>query len=633
MQNREYRIEEKFNIHQKDSFIARENMTSVYELASVSNLSDKAYYHFMNCDDEVLYLLKEDKLSGVLSIGDLERFFDSCERELKINQNYTSISTVNYDLAEKFFENSITINEIPIVTEQGIFLGIIRKEKTKALREQQRSELEAANKGEGIWRRGEMRRFINETRASVLLYTYSDQKVMRQLKWEDKQKLKKHRRKMEEENIWDVLTKEEWDTFLHAEKDGGVDTLRKERDSCIPAFVNGKAVLPDMSGNYFTIRKGHRLTPNNPLHADRKIVMFGPCNVFGAFCKDNQTIEAYLQDLLNVNGYISWKVLNKGVCGVDYSYDQMFVEELSEDDIVIIIGIEKWVPDEIEHALAFRGDLSEFFVRLPHLSDYVLDSISHFNYVVNEKLAQQIYKDICVTGLLEEPTRLGVPEKIQDYYISWSIREYFIEYFQKYGLDKALDGIKVGAIVMNCNPFTKGHRYLIEQAVEIVDRLYIFVVEEDKSYFRFQDRFRMVEQGVSDLNGVRVVPSGRYIISLDTFKQYFEKEQIQVVNSMDYDVYIFGEVVAEELGIKYRFVGEEPFDKVTRTYNETMKRILPKCGVKVIEFPRALNDEKEIISATLVRKAIQEENMSMIEKFCPESTILYLKEQLNLGKE
>ena len=568
MQNRVYRIEEKFNIDQKDSFIARENMTSVYELASVSDLSDQAYYHFMNCEDEVLYLLKENKLSGVLSIGDLERFFDSGESELKINQNYTSISTVNYDLAEKFFENSITINEIPIETEQGIFLGIIRKEKTKALREQQRSELEAAKKGEGIWRRGEMRSFINETRASVLLYTYSDQKVMRQLKWEDKQKLKKHRRKMEEENIWDVLTKEEWDTFLHAEKDSGVDTLRKERDSCIPAFVNGKAVLPDMSGNYFTIREGHRLTPNNPLHADRKIVMFGPCNVFGAFCKDNQTIEAYLQDLLNVNGYISWEVLNKGVCGVDYSYDQMFVE----DDIVIIIGIEKWVPDEIEHALAFRGDLSEFFVRLPHLSDYVLDSISHFNYVVNEKLAQQIYKDICVTGLLEEPTRPGVSEKIQDYYISWSI-------------------------------------------------------------FRFQDRFRMVEQGVSDLNGVRVVPSGRYIISLDTFKQYFEKEQVQVVNSMDYDVYIFGEVVAEELGIKYRFVGEEPFNKVTRTYNETMKRILPKCGVKVIEFPRALNDEKEIISATLVRKAIQEENMSMIEKFCPESTILYLKEQLNLGKE
>ena len=616
-------------MHRGNLFIARENMTSAYDLESVSNLSDIAYYHFMNYEDEVLYLLYEGKLLGVLSIGDLERFFDSSEKELKINQKYASISAVNYDAAERFFGNSITINEIPIVTECGFFVGIIRKEKTKALRDQQRRELEAAKKGEGMWRRGEMWRFVNETKASVFLYTYSDKKVMKQLEYEDKQKIKKHRRKMEEESIWEVLTKQEWDTFLHGEKDEGVDTLRKERDSCIPAFINGKAIFPDVSGNYYTIQRGHRFTPNNPLYADRKIIMFGPCNVFGAFCKDDQTIEAYLQDSLNANGYISWRVLNKGVCGVDICYDQLFVEKLSEDDIVVIIGIEKWVPDEIEHAIAFRGDLSGIFVKLPHLSDYVLDSISHFNYVVNKELAQQIYKDICLTGLLEKPKRPGVPEKIQDYYINWSIREYFMEYFQKYGLIKESANIKVGAIVMNCNPFTKGHRYLIEQASEIVDRLYIFVVEEDRSLFKFRDRFRMVEQGVSDLHGVHVVPSGRYIISLDTFKQYFEKEQVKTVNSMDYDVYIFGEVVAEALGIKYRFVGEEPFDKVTRAYNETMKRILPKFGVNVIEFPRALSKEKEIISATLVRKAMQEENMSRIEKLCPESTVLYLKEQLN----
>ena len=53
VQNRVYRIEEKFNIDQKDSFIARENMTSVYELASVSDLSDQAYYHFMNCEGKI----------------------------------------------------------------------------------------------------------------------------------------------------------------------------------------------------------------------------------------------------------------------------------------------------------------------------------------------------------------------------------------------------------------------------------------------------------------------------------------------------------------------------------------------------------------------------------------------------
>jgi citrate lyase synthetase len=42
-----------------------------------------------------------------------------------------------------------------------------------------------------------------------------------------------------------------------------------------------------------------------------------------------------------------------------------------------------------------------------------------------------------------------------------------------------------------------------------------------------------------------------------------------------------------------------------------------------------LSGEKEIISATSVRKAMQEENMSRIEELCPESTVVYLKEQLS----
>ena len=39
---------------------------------------------------------------------------------------------------------------------------------------------------------------------------------------------------------------------------------------------------------------------------------------------------------------------------------------------------------------------------------------------------------------------------------------------------------KIGGVVMNCNPFTLGHRYLIEQSLNQVDYLYIFVVEEEK---------------------------------------------------------------------------------------------------------------------------------------------------------
>ena len=158
-------------------------------------------------------------------------------------------------------------------------------------------------------------------------------------------------------------------------------------------------------------------------------------------------------------------------------------------------------------------------------------------------------------------------------------------------------------------------------------------MEEDKSYFRFEDRFQMVKAGVADLEKVHVVPSGKYVLSKDTFAQYFEKECVQTVESMDYDLYIFGEIVAANLGIQYRFVGEELFDQVTKAYNEAMKRILPDFGVTVVEIPRITADECEqvVISATLVRKAITEKDMDMIEKLCPESTTMYLEKQLKLG--
>ena len=42
---------------------------------------------------------------------------------------------------------------------------------------------------------------------------------------------------------------------------------------------------------------------------------------------------------------------------------------------------------------------------------------------------------------------------------------------------------KVGAVVCNCNPFTLGHRHLIEQASRSCDAVLVFVLSEDASFF------------------------------------------------------------------------------------------------------------------------------------------------------
>lgn len=178
---------------------------------------------------------------------------------------------------------------------------------------------------------------------------------------------------------------------------------------------------------------------------------------------------------------------------------------------------------------------------------------------------------------------------------------------------------------MNCNPFTLGHRYLIEYAASKVDWLYIFVVEEDKSTFCFEERIDLVRQGTNHLSNVIVVPSGDWVLSYQTMPIYFEKskrKEERVDATMDLE--IFARYIAPQLGISVRFVGEEPIDKVTRQYNEQMKKILSGFGIEVEELERK-RCQGEVISASAVRRFIEEGKWGMVQKYVPETTYDYLR--------
>ena len=185
----------------------------------------------------------------------------------------------------------------------------------------------------------------------------------------------------------------------------------------------------------------------------------------------------------------------------------------------------------------------------------------------------------------------------------------------------------VGAVVMNCNPFTLGHRYLIETAARRCDKLIIFVVEEDKSVFPFNDRLKLVEAGTRDISNVKVMPSGKFVLSSLTFSEYFNKSEMQDrVIDTSLDVTVFARDIAPCLGITKRFAGEEPFDNVTRQYNDNMKRILPQYGIEFIEIPRKETDG-EPISASRVRKLLDEKRFDEIARLVPETTLEYLREK------
>ncbi|MGB3367592.1 MAG: [citrate (pro-3S)-lyase] ligase [Acidaminobacteraceae bacterium] len=185
------------------------------------------------------------------------------------------------------------------------------------------------------------------------------------------------------------------------------------------------------------------------------------------------------------------------------------------------------------------------------------------------------------------------------------------------------EGSVIGSVIMNCNPFTLGHRYLIEEALKKCDFLYIFVVEEDKSSFKFKDRLEIVKLGVEDLQNVQVFRGGDYIISRASFPSYFLKDANVSENHADIDIDIFCRYIVPAFNIKKRFVGTEPFCENTKRYNNQLKSILFKHSIELIEIERLKIDDK-YVSASEVRQNIVDSKNTNYEKLLHPNTVDFI---------
>lgn len=221
--------------------------------------------------------------------------------------------------------------------------------------------------------------------------------------------------------------------------------------------------------------------------------------------------------------------------------------------------------------------------------------------------------------------------------------------YKKYLASLARPG-RNGAIVMNANPFTKGHRYLVEQAASQVDNLYVIVVKEDRSRFPYVERKAMIEAGCAGLDNVVVCEGSDYAISAATFPTYFLKKLDDATDTqIALDLDLFVNHIAKPLGVTVRFAGSEPEDALTRRYNELMAEILPGTSVAVVrqahqpdpelvkgsalrqarrpidfvEIPR-LEQNGNPISATSLRRALDKGNLKEAMEYIPESTVPYL---------
>ncbi|MGN1313954.1 MAG: adenylyltransferase/cytidyltransferase family protein [Lachnospiraceae bacterium] len=416
-------------------------------------------------------------------------------------------------------------------------------------------------------------------------------------------------------------------------------------------YVDKLKVIPQVihKGNLFchedirtelvNVINGERITVPRNDNAVRNIHVYGRCGAFGYAVSDSENFPSRLQQLLLENKKDEFRVINHGIWGGEDSYIlNNFFYELSsfkEGDIVLFYmrHFEEPILENFRHINMYYKDITEEWHDMIGNTECFYDKPGHMNNNGYKFVAEIIYKDLKSINFAEDIQFNDIKDLDARYLneylkahsnsdIAHEVERYIEELRENYPeLNHKMS--KTGAIVMNCNPFTKGHRYLIETAAGLVDRLIIFVVEEDRSMFKFEDRYDMVKLGTGDLKNVIVVPSGKFIISTITFPEYFLKEYVKEKNfDLTKDLSTFCEYIAPSLGIEIRFAGEEPFDPVTENYNNNMKRILPENGIKFVEIPRKKVDGTErIISATSVRKLMADNKVDELKEYIPETTL------------
>ncbi|WP_035051539.1 [citrate (pro-3S)-lyase] ligase [Carnobacterium pleistocenium] len=248
-----------------------------------------------------------------------------------------------------------------------------------------------------------------------------------------------------------------------------------------------------------------------------------------------------------------------------------------------------------------------------HLINVIFENGESTCYVYTKPESKQSFEYLGFKELARVPDELVFMEKavfgFQDYLLKLQSQK--------------REGKRIAGIVMNANPFTKGHLYLIEKAAQENDVVHLFVLSENISDFPTPVRIKLVQEGVVHLENVFVQETGNYMVSAATFPSYFLKEKSSVTKiQATLDAIIFKDSIAPMLNIHYRYAGEEPFSVATNLYNEAMREVFAD-KIKLIILPRK-KIEDEVISASRVRRLLVEDNLKAIEKLVPKSTFNYL---------
>lgn len=402
-----------------------------------------------------------------------------------------------------------------------------------------------------------------------------------------------------------------------------------------PVIKATKVVLGDMENSYVLVEKGIRKTMNQPEDFNHRVLCFGTSTTYSVGTSNDDTIVSLIQK--EINKYCDGvRVENHGVHGMNLllAINNLLQTEIKKGDVVLFFDYDEF--NHINDEVIFKLDLNKY----DRGDDFFVDISKrhcHFSPNGNRILAKSITEEILIYHIGKSIDTNAVPcPKI--YQVLDNLKYFlyrktaqaletcemksYLSLLEQYTPD---NGLKVGSVAVNCNPITNGHLHLLEYASRNVDKLFIFVIEEDKSFFKFEDRLHLVSESTQHLKNVTVLRGGKFICTELTYPDYFDKDTTEAQTDASMEAWFFCEYIAKTLNISKIFLGEEPNCMITRQYNDKMAELLPTYGIDV-KIIKRISANGDSISASKVRKLLKKRDFDAIKAIVPEPTYLFLKQ-------
>ena len=421
----------------------------------------------------------------------------------------------------------------------------------------------------------------------------------------------------------------------------GSDYISKVYETSVPVLRSTKVVLKDLDNGVSSVENGCRTTVSQPDDAKSRLLVFGSSTTYGIGCSDTDTIPSIIQSILN-NKNANVKVENHGVLGMNLllAFNNLLQTEINPGDTVIFFdfdefrdaswsGIKNIDLNNIDRKDDFFIDLTKHQCHFSPRGNEVIGNVICNEFVLDNidnsvPANEDVYLDEKVISVLDN-FKYFLYKQTAKTFENCEMKSY-LSLLESHVPDAEL---KVGSVAVNCNPITKGHLHLLEHASRSVDKLFIFVIEEDKSFFKFEDRLHLVAESTKHLENVTVLRGGKFICTELTYPDYFDKDTTEAKADASMEAWFFCEYIAKTLNITKIFLGDEPKCMITKQYNEKMQELLPEYGIEVDIIDRIATNG-DVISASKVRKLLEVGDFDGIAQIVPEPTLLFLQE--NYGK-